>query len=324
MNQRCKQIAAHGVIILVSLTIISCAKGTSKNTGKAAVDRAIGNALSWVYTHPAHFAEYSPEIPFSPFVEISEEIITFYILHRDAQEPSLKNSYTREIQKRLELIASKDDFTPQPPDFTMLLAIASISEKMGLHIIDFRTIIEQRLLSSPLLYPPHVTTSIWNTVYLERMGFNPRRGLDEIMSKSTLVREVQQRLLYQHVKGQFDPMYIDPVSITTYDITHEIFSLTDFGELPPPPIIIENQAFYAELFDSIIQWSITAKHIDILAEVIMCAKILHLKGVPSVNQGIQFIIDQQKKDGSFGVTNPGRPNVFRHGILVSIMALALP
>jgi len=314
MIHKCTEIGACCIVILASLSILSCTRGTA---GKDASERALNNALSWVYTHPAHFAD-------GAFIEISEEIIAFYIVHRNNQDPSLKKGYTREIQKRFELISSKNDFIPQPPEYTMFLAIASIAEKMGLQTIDFRKIIEHLILTNPFLYPPHVTTNIWNTVFLERMGYNPPKGLDEIMSKSTLVKEVQQQLLYQHVKGQFDPMYIDPISITTYDITHEIFSLTDFGELPPPPIIVENQAFFGELFDSTIQWAITAKHIDILAEVIMCVKIIHLKGVPSLDQGIEFIIDQQKGDGSFGVTNPGRPNVYRHGILVSIMALALP
>ena len=316
MDQKYRKITVGFFILLFSVVIISCQQGKSSNGSKSKTERTIQNALSWVYGHPAHFAEGS-------FIEISEEIITFYMLHRNSEDPAEKDDYMRQIQKRFDLVASKKDFHVQPPEFTMFLVIASISEKLGLKVMDFRKTIEAQMLSDPLLYPPHITSNIWNTVYLERMGYNPPRSLGELIPHSTLAREVRQRLLYQHVAAQFDPMFIDPISITTYDMTHEIFSLTDFGELPPPPIIMDNQAYFSELFDKTIEWAMTAKHIDVLAEVIMCVKILNLKGVASLDRGIAFIISQQKGDGSFGVTNPGRPNRFRHGILVSIMALSL-
>ena len=39
--------------------------------------------------------------------------------------------------------------------------------------------------------------------------------------------------------------------------------------------------------------------------------------------GIDFILSRQEKDGSFGITNPSRSNNYRHGVLVSIMALSM-
>lgn len=317
MFRRYRKIEYVFIVLIAGLMILSCQNGKSIGGKKGSAERTVQRALSWVYGHPAHFAD-------GAFIELSEEIIMFYILSNNTDDPLQKNSYIREIQKRLELIKSKNDFRLQPPEYTMFLAIASISEKLGLKTIDFRKTIELEMLSNPMAFPPHITTNIWNTVFLERMGYNPSHSLNEIMPNSTLAREVRQRLLFRHVKAPFDQMYLDPISITTYDITHEIFALTDFGELPPPPVITENQAFFSELFDSIIEWAMIAKHIDVLAEGIMCVKILDLENVPSLDRGIEFIISNQKGDGSFGVTNPGRPNVYRHGILVSIMALTLP
>jgi hypothetical protein len=318
MYRRYKEIVSWCIVLSISLFIISCQPGKSSNSKKNNTEKTIDRALFWVYGHPVYFALDLA------FVEISEEIIAFYILSNHSKSPSQKDNYIREIQKRYDLIASKKDLKLNSREYTMLLSIAYIKEKLGLETLDFKKIIEEQLLSDPLLYPPHITTGIWNTVYLERLGYNPPKALENLMSLSTLSKEVRQQLLFKHVKSHFDPMYIDPISITTYDMTHEIFSLIDFGELPPPPIIVENQAFFSELFDEVIKWSITAKHIDVLAEAIMCVKMLDLKNVTSLERGIEFIISSQKKDGSFGVTNPGRPNVFRHGILVSIMALSLP
>ena len=203
----------------------------SSGTKKNRTEKTIDNALMWIYGNPVYFAMDLA------FVEISEEIITFYILSSHAKSPEQRHDYISEIQKRYDLIASKKDLHLNSREYTMLLAIAYIKEKLGLETLDFKKIIDEQLLPDPLLYPPHITTTIWNTVYLERLGYNPPKALVNLMPMSTLYKELHERLLLQHVKAQFDPMYIDPISITTYDITHEIFSLTDFGELPPPLII---------------------------------------------------------------------------------------
>ncbi|MBN2374516.1 hypothetical protein JXL19_12085 [bacterium] len=299
--------------IIISFSVFSCNKSESPGSN---ISNTIHKALSWVYGRPANFIE-------GGFIEMAEEIITFYILGNNAKDASKKSSYIKQIEKRLDFIASRKDFKVYHQEYTMFLALAFISEKLGLKSIDFRKIIEDQLISDPFLYPSyHITTHIWNTVYMERLGYNPPKSLEYLMPKSTLSMEIRQKLLFQHVNARPDPLYIDPISITIYDMTHEIFSLTDFGNLPPPPIIAENQDFFSQLFNRAIEWAIEMKHIDILAELIMSVKILDLKTVPSVQSGIEFIISSQKKDGSFGITNPSRPNVYRHGILVSIMALS--
>ena len=135
------------------------------------------------------------------------------------------------------------------------------------------------------------------------------------------IEVVSQRLLLRLVNGPLNPEYINPMTITVYYLTHEIFSLTDFGELPQPLIITDNQALFSELFDKTIEWAMAVQHIDLLAELIMCVKMLDLRNVPSLKVGIEFILSSQEDNGTFVITNPMRPNIYRHGILVSMMAL---
>jgi len=143
------------------------------------------------------------------------------------------------------------------------------------------------------------------------------------MLLSVLQQELDQRLLFQLVSSPVNPEYVNPMTLTVYYLTHEIFSLTDFGELPPPSVIANNQAFFSQLFDKTIQWSMAIKHIDLLAELIMCVKMLDLKDVPSFQEGIEFVLSSQEDNGTFGITNPTLPNIYRHGILVSMMALSM-
>jgi len=304
------------ILLLVAPLCISCHRGKSSDLRKDRIKESINKAVSWVNEHPADFND-------GKFIEIAEEIITFYIIYNNTEDPAKKNDCIREIEKRLNLIKSKEDFTVQSVEYTMFLCITYICEKLNLKGIDFRKIIENQIILDPRLYPAHETTKVWNTAYLERLGYDPPRTLEEVLSQSTISKEIQQELLFQSARAQFDPRYVDVLAITTYDLTHEIFSLTSFGEFPPPGIILDNRIFFSELFDYVIDWAVTAKHVDVLAEAIMCVKILDFKDVLSLESGLDYIISRQEKDGSFGVTNPGRPNVYRHGTLVSIMALSL-
>jgi len=311
----------HGLLTLlvifgITLLSTSCQRGGSPDSKKGEASEPVHKALAWVSQHPANFQD-------GMFVEIAEEILTFYLLNRYTKDQSKKDNYLKEIKNRLDLIASNHELKAQPNEYTMFLAITEAAQKLGLNVPELKKIIESQLIPDPLLYPSHMTSRIWNTVYLKRLGYTPSATLEESMPQSTLTQEVNQKLLSQYTKAKFNPMYVDPMATTIYDMTHEIFALTDFGELPPPAIIAENQVYFSELFDQAIDWAITATHEDVLAELIMCVKILDLKNVSSMQRGINYIISRQEKDGSFGLTNPGRSNMYRHGILVTIMALTM-
>lgn len=315
MNRKYKKRGGF-IILMIALLIISCKKKESINIKKEDIENTIERALSWVYKNPAHFSE-------SAFFEISEEIITFYILSRNSEDLSQRENYIREIKKRLKVIESKEDYKIHLSEYTIFPSTAFIVEKLGLETLYFRKIIEDQILSDPQLYSLQMAKNIWNTVYLERLGYNPPKTLKDLLPHSTLYKELHQQQLYQNVKTQFDTNYIEPVIVTIYNITHEIFALTDFGELPPPAVITDNQSFFSKLFDETIKWAITTKNIDVLAEIIMCAKFLDLKDIPSFKRGIAFIFAQQEEDGSFGIINLEKPNVYRRGVLVSIMALSM-
>lgn len=315
MNKRYNQLISCSIIILF---FCSCFLACNRNLSREdKINNTIKKALAWVYLSPANFVD-------GGFIEISEEIITFYILSNHTDSPDNKRAYSKQIEERIKLIKSVKDYYPKPPEYTMFLAVASIAEKLGINVYDFRKIIKEKIVSDPQTYPPmHITTNIWNTVFLERMGYSPPRALSGLLQQSTLSHEAKRQLLYRATYGPVDDMMIDQIAITIYNITHEIFALTDFGLLPPPPVIVDNKEFFSDLFNSSINWAINVKHIDVLAELIMCVEILHLDNVPTLHAGIDCIVNSQTKKGTFGVTNPSRPNTFRHGILMSIMALTM-
>ncbi|MGA1864789.1 MAG: DUF6895 family protein [bacterium] len=324
MNWRDRKISGCLLFLFFSLLLISCQSAVnSHQKGEIPVSekediyrQAINKGYLWLDLHPVGFED-------GGCLAILEEIIAFHFLRNKTDDITLKNNYLDEIRKRMDLIALKEDFKVLPKEYTVFLTVTKIAERLGIHPAYFRKIVEDQLISSPLLYSENMTNNIWNTLYLERLGYDPPTDLEILMSQSIIRQELEKRFILQLVNSPINPDYVNPMTLTLYYLTHEIFCLTDFGELPPPSIITNNQAFFSEFFDKTIQWSIAIGHTDLLAELIMNVKMLELKDVPSFQQGVEFILSRQEDNGSFGITNPTLPNIYRHGVLVSIMALSM-
>lgn len=311
------------IFLFCTLFLISCqgiekSYQTAKTSGseKDVYQQAIDKASQWINKHPATFEDEGA-------VVILEEIMAFYILWENTEDASQKKKYFNEVQKRINLIALKKDFNVQPNEHTLFLTITMIAEKLRIHTLNFRKIIEDQILTSPFLFTQNITNTIWITVYLKRLGYYSLMDMDRLMPQSNLHQELHQRLVYQYVCSPVNPIYKDTTIFTTYHMTHEIFSLTNFGEFPSPPVIENNKAFFSELFDKSIQWTMAINHIDLLGELIMCVKMLDLRDVPSLQRGIEYILSNQEDNGTFGITNPTLPNVYRHGILVAMMTLSM-
>ena len=323
MNGLERHIIKGLILFLPALFLISCqgavkSHQTIKPPGSELdiYQQAIHKAYLWIDMHPAEFEDEG-------LLPILEEIIAFYMLWKNTKDPLQKMTYLNDVRARIDLLASKGDFEVQPKEYTVFLTVAMLVEKLQIRSLDFRKIIENQIISSPYLFSQQITNTIWNTVYLERLGYHPPMDLTNLIPRSNLHQELQQKLLFQLVSGPSHPIPTDTLILTVYHMTHEIFSLTHFGESPPPSFITDNQAFFAKFFDKTIQWAMAVNHIDLLGELIMCVKILDLKDVPSLQQGIEYILSTQEDNGTFGITNPTLPNVYRHGILVAMMALSM-
>lgn len=323
MNWQENNIIKFLLLISFPVFLFSC-QGTVKSHQIANVleskednyEQAISKSCLWLDKHPASFSEGGA-------LPILEEIIAFYVLMHNTEDMPQKNNYFHQIQKRINLLASNKDYPVKQKEYTVFLTVATIAEKLGIHTVDFKKIIEEQLIPSPLLYTESITSTVWITVYLARLGYTPALDLDSLLPHTNLHEELNRKLLFKHVNSEVNPMYINPMIMTAYFMAHEIFALTDWGELPSPPIVENNRTYFSKLFDKTIQWAITINQIDILGELIICVKMLDLKDVPSLEQGIEFILSHQEDNGTFGITNPSLPNIYRHGILVSMMALSM-
>jgi hypothetical protein len=308
-------------LILLSCVLLSCRNvvqtqptaGTQES--ETVRQQVTQKAYQWLCSHPTDI-EVEGRLP------VFEEIQTFYVLWKNTKDTSLKQAYLNEFRKRMDLITSIKNYQVHPIEYTAFVAVTLFAERLHIDTTGFRKIIKEQILPSPYLFSQTITSSIWNTAYLERLGYKCPTNLEKLIGQSNFGQEAKQKLLFQAISIPLASANMDELVLTTYHITHEIFSLTNFGEYPPPSVIKKNKAFFSKFFDNAIRWTISIENVDLLGELIMCVKMLDIKDVPCLHQGIQYIISRQQDDGSFGVTNPSMPNVYRHGTLISMMAMS--
>lgn len=91
----------------------------------------------------------------------------------------------------------------------------------------------------------------------------------------------------------------DAYSDQNYFVTHVVFAAIYFGETEAPDgqLMDEMRTYLEREFD-------TVRHkdddIDLLGEFVHCMKILGRGDTPQVKEAVQYILDQQNKDGSWG------------------------
>jgi hypothetical protein len=292
------------------------------NSRTQAVDDAIARAMEWLGAHPASIAD-------DELMEVVEEIMFYYALNTIAEGDSMHEAYRGEIARRHEAIVSFDDDNPErqvhlQQDWASLTypPLAYIVARMGLDTDSYRVIIDDLVSHQRHLHQPMNAMQLWIAVYLERLGYTPVPSASFLLNNSSLQQDPQTHSLLDYFNDEPASSENPQATIQlVYSITHEIIALTDFGAARLPPVMAAQLDHYALLIDKAIAWAMRQSAIDVLAELIFCAHLLDLGKLPSVPAALDLIIKSQQADGSFGITNPNRPNGRRHGVLTCLLAL---
>lgn len=286
------------------------------------MDEAIGKAMLWLQAHPA-------DARGQEVIEVAEEIMFYYALRALALAPAELESYRNEIASRHAAMTAYNEELLEtgvhlqgiwgPLTYPPLTHIIS---RMGMATASYRAIVDDLAAAHPYLYPPRDAMQLWIAVYMERLGYTPATPVSVLLERSALRQDPQTESLLSRLALGTEPVPDRQATIQIiYDITHEVFALTDFGALPAPAAMIAQRDYYARLFDQGIRWAMRASAIDILAELLVSAHLLELRDLGSVPEAVALILHSQQADGSFGITNPHRRDGRRHGVLTCLLAL---
>lgn len=295
---------------------------TSHDSRTKAAGAAIDKATAWLDAHPASVAD-------DELMEVVEEIMFYYALNATGKYNDMHETCRREISSRHRAIVSFNDENRDRQlhlqgDWAALTypPLAYITASMGLDTGSYRVIIDELIANRRHLDKSRNAMQLWIAEYLERLGYRPVPSTDYLLNNSSLQQDPETHALLDYFRDAGASGKNPQATIQTiYNITHEIIALTDFGALHPPPVMLAQKEHYARLIDAAIGWAMRESAIDVLAELVFCAYLLDLGNLPSLPDALDLIIDTQQADGSFGITNPDRPNGKRHGVLTCLLAL---
>jgi hypothetical protein len=321
----------RSAIALFVLLVLGGPVGAADPTpaGQASRAQAIATAGTragaWLQAHPADIREHD-------VIGVVEEIMLYYALDRLVPDGPKSRKYRREIFSRHQSLV---DLNHQSMSATSEMRsylqgiwgpltyppAAYIVSQLGLDASTYYPIVDDILNHHPLLYPPRASMRTWIWVYMERLGHPPAPSLAAVVDQGALHTEVRTHALRDLLLNPADTTDPQAIIQAIYDITHEILALTDFGALPPTPELAADTQQNAALLDAGIRWATRNDATDILAEQIFAAHLLGLDELPSLPAAVSYILDHQQADGSFGITNPDRPEGRRHGVLTCLLAL---
>ena len=312
----------HAFVILcfVLLFQLSCIHQRPINNKDITLsDQVIEKAVKWLVDNPATFED-------GGFLEMGEEVSLFYILYKRADNEKDKRFYRERTVRIVESVRAKEDFHIEfSGEITSYLIVARCAQALDLEVVDFYKFITEEILTDEGTYPPNMTYIILNSAILKDLGYSPKFPLEHSIGQGVISRMTRENFLNPTNKS-----YASSMDVTNfyYDITHEIFALSVFGDKNPEEMLLaEEVEFIHRIIQEGMALYLPKKQLDILCELVICAKMMNYTDFPEFQQSLDFIVHAQHEDGSFGIIprmkDLGRPSLYRHGVLVAVWALSI-
>ena len=306
------------LVVLIIMFSLSCASHHfHKDFGVSRKGRVLDKAVEWVVSHPASFED-------GGFLEMGEEANLFYALYTKAESAKKKKFYRDCFARIIEVLRAQENFHMQiPGDISAYLLITKIAERLNFDTKDFHRFIIRNILTNQMTYPPNITYVILNSSLLRDLGYEPRIPLKISIEQGVIAIMTKNNFLIPIGKS-----YASDKDITNffYDITHEIIAFSSFGDKNPEQMLMTKEIeFVRRILSEGISLYLPKKQLDILCELVVCAKMMNYTDFPGFQEALDFIQTAQQEDGAFGLIprmkDLGRGNLYRHGVLVAAWAL---
>lgn len=280
-------------------------------------------ALAWVMRHPA-----SPDD--GGLLSQVEELIAFYSMCNSVGPAGSKGWLEVQLLNRIQAINTKCalDYSSgahlrNPLDPATYLIAARVSERYGVPAWGPRRIIESWFNSAGSLARLTDRYAVWSMCYLARLGF---------LSFSTVIQWLSERRVFVAKASVPSSSCRSSCGLPNgehyqmrsalYDRTHEILALRDFGWESESFLLPEDLPAYRKDVALGLEWARTANELDVMSELLVCARILDLDAPSLVRGAVAHLLSSQLENGSWSFPIEGRTDPQRHVVLTSVAALA--
>lgn len=283
-------------------------------------EQAICRGLGWLLDHPADVNERQG------FLEMAGEVHIFHRFYVLSDKPREREFFRRMILSRIDYLLNRHEWRVRHSgEINAYLIFARVMKDLGMQNPEYLRFIEREIVYHDRSYPyaTHMNVAIAVSGLIDGLGYTSRIPFRDILRKGTIAwySGHPDRIPYERFDA--DPRYMMEFF---YMIAHEIFSMANFGDRDPRLFLDEEALqFLQETIPLGISKSIEWSEVDILAELMICARLLQYSDCEEFEEGVRYIIDAQEEDGSFGTSlraaQMGMSEVTRHVVVMALWAL---
>jgi len=248
-----------------------------------------------------------------------EKLFIFYQLYLHTADSEKKAIY-KKILRQMFKITDKSDYhllgsdeSNFKSDILSYVHACYLMKQLGFDSYNYKRHIREILPRIEKHIPRRNTSIQMMLIYLLRgLGFQTEHTIEQLF-KNTLIHNIKQL----GVIDIFDFKY----NSYMLGICHEIFVISGYGGKKIDLLTKEEKDYLQTIFKSSIEKILSSRdlrYLDLLAEILVSLKYLGCDNLPEFNKGIQFIINHQNKNGSFGDYEGFREYFAKKGIDIDI------
>lgn len=280
----------------------------------------ICRGLSWLLYHPADINEYHG------FLEMGGELLIFYHFYVRSNNPRERKYFRHLITSRIHYLLNEHEWGVRYSGETnAYLIFAYVMKKLGIQSSEYQQFIEKEIVNNEKTYHLDVNMNVAISIsgLIDGIGYVPKIPFRDILQQGIIAQYSERPDLIPYNKFLANPRYMMEFF---YMIAHEIFAMSNFGHRDPTFFLGEESLQWLKGVISMgISRSMEWGEVDILAELIVCAKLLGYIDFEGFEEGVQYILDSQEIDGSFGssirAAEIGRSEFNRHVVVMALWAL---
>ncbi len=153
--------------------------------------------------------------------------------------------------------------------------------------------VRDRMLSPKHLKSRGIDNTMGIVYRLRQLGRPGGPGFCELWQRPGCVTRLHPDLTQLDLDNPFQRTYV-------YDMTHEIFYLTEFGNTPMQCVSAKDLEYIRRMHEALIPIFVEKRNADAVAELVMDLNYLHRTDLPVYAEGRRFLLGHQNEDGSWG------------------------
>lgn len=190
-------------------------------------------------------------------------------------------------------VSSDEEFKQ---DIISYLNACVLHGELGFDTVDYRREVARivpRALSEKHLAQRGIDNTMGIVYRLRQLGHDGGPSMCEIWQRPGCVTRTHPDLTKLDLANPFHWMGV-------YDMTHEIFYLTGFGDTRMQCVADKDLAYIRRMHAALIPRFIEKNNADATAELVMDLNYLRMTDLPEYAVGRAYLLDHQNEDGSWG------------------------